>query len=642
MADNLRDIFSSIANSIRSKKGTTNTIKPANMSAEIDSISTGTDTSDATATSNDILLGKTAYIGTGKVQGTIPTYDGSYENGVECSSSSNGGASLNVLYGTTPPNDIDKIWIAANKPISTEIQTKDITIDDYLIGEVQNLGTIENTFAGSGVYFDSQYYTFCYMEDYKIVTLHYRKILVYDLKLQEFVFTYDCSSDIYNDRHGISAMIYKNNTLYFMDSYSLFSFNFNTNDFTKVVDFSTDTHCLEVLNNISYSVGYMFFYNDNEIDFLGHRYGQNNCHFRYNVKTKVCQQIAILDGTSIWLSAFGEGQHSIKVNNYVYSFRYDSDILPGVKYNISNHTIEEFTSFKEFVGGQFGGTSVFYDNEKFIYLIGGGYNSARSTIARYNILTDTFEDTEIQLLGAKSRCLSFYINNRAYMFGGSNSNRPTGYGTRLNKLDYFDIYYPLTNNNAMMVINPIKVDNAYKLIDSEDLKLYRNVKNVYIGNSDNQAQKVNIYQYNILSSTNDSYSSITFNKNSIVNNFSRIVDKINSTNNQELTVIFGGNESSIKYMVMIMAEGDHIMSAVVDEKFNYITVFAIASNGTLEENYQETPCTWTTGDSTTITFDSNLEVNTLIDIGVATVTPQELTHLGICTFETIKGEIVGK
>lgn len=88
MADNLRDIFSSIANSIRSKKGTTNTIKPTNMSAEIDSISTGTDTSDATATVNDILLGKTAYIGTGKVQGTIPTYDGSYENGVEVTAES--------------------------------------------------------------------------------------------------------------------------------------------------------------------------------------------------------------------------------------------------------------------------------------------------------------------------------------------------------------------------------------------------------------------------------------------------------------------------------------------------------------------------------------------------------------------------
>ena len=83
MLNNLQNIFTDIANAIRNKKSTSNTIKPVNMSNEILSISTGTDTSDATATSNDILLGKTAYVGTGKVQGIISTYDGSYENGVE-------------------------------------------------------------------------------------------------------------------------------------------------------------------------------------------------------------------------------------------------------------------------------------------------------------------------------------------------------------------------------------------------------------------------------------------------------------------------------------------------------------------------------------------------------------------------------
>lgn len=63
------------------------TMLPENIKSGIDiggvvgTFEGGVNTSDATATSNDILLGKTAYANNEKITGTIPTYNNEHENG---------------------------------------------------------------------------------------------------------------------------------------------------------------------------------------------------------------------------------------------------------------------------------------------------------------------------------------------------------------------------------------------------------------------------------------------------------------------------------------------------------------------------------------------------------------------------------
>ena len=136
MADttNLTNFLGDVADAIRAKKGTEDPIPAANFDTEIASIETGLDTSDATATADDILNPKIAYGNNGKIIGNILTED--IPSGLSISNKSAISSTNNYILDYSSNYDIAMSASSANNitnlSLNNNVLNKDINISQII------------------------------------------------------------------------------------------------------------------------------------------------------------------------------------------------------------------------------------------------------------------------------------------------------------------------------------------------------------------------------------------------------------------------------------------------------------------------------------------------------------------------------
>lgn len=395
-----------------------------------------------------------------------------------------GGGSLNVAYSLTPPADTSKIWLQCAEPSGVEV--KKYLDECTTLSNVANYGAISNPVSGFSSFYGA-YFNTCYIGNNQIAIVGKNHIRIYDLTTKSYTADYTISV---GENNFYSNVLYKDNILYFGYDTIFCIYNLST----------------QTLTTLSPSIGiikYMFFKSDNVITVLGYNNGSSkDVESEYNIVTSTFSIINNFLNSNYFSYVNLHDSNHICINNIFYNFYYYVGQAWYFKYSLISNTFYKFKSLENFAKeqgwDQYRRQSLVYDGERYVYLIGGnisingGSLTPLNDIVRYDIINDTFEKLGISLLGGKVNHFSLLIDNRAYIFGGNSDNGDT----RPNAIDYFDLQYPLTQNNAIITTNTINTDNSLPLINTEKLKLNSNIASAYLGNANNLAEKVNAYYWN--------------------------------------------------------------------------------------------------------------------------------------------------
>ena len=404
----LESYLTTIADAIREKKGTTEPINASNFASEILSIQ--------------------------------------------------GGGSLNVAYGTTPPSDKTKIWLQCAEPSGVEVKDKlsyNDTLKLSLYDDTQTLAV--NPFYSAIAMKDNYIYIvgglnktasneiYRYNIDNKKIEL----FLTLEKKLQNHCAT------IWREFLCIFGGVDENGTS------------------------NTTWYRVDLTNGTIYGT-------------------PNMTHFNEGTALTIKDEIYLITQTTIYKitaltldvvnsmstpTSMLSNQAVSDRERYIYIASIYDNGIKGNVYKIDTQTMT-YTTLRRLPIPTYSSGLAYFNNK--LYIFGGvDHTGNSSTVRILDVENNSFiEATEFNSI-FKASGRMFYCQNENECYVGNIKN--------IYKLSYGN---PLNQNNAIITTNTINTDNALPLINTEKLKLNSNIASAYLGNANNLAEKVNAYYWN--------------------------------------------------------------------------------------------------------------------------------------------------
>lgn len=491
------DRYKAIADAIREKNGTTELMHPADMPQAIldivggGDVTIGADYTNIVYNEDDTITltdkdgvehtMSCTYEG-GKLIGV--TYDGkavelTYDGDVlvevgktEVDMANvpvlSSGASLNIAYGETAPEDTSKLWIKANEPDK-------ITFKKEVEG-AESVSLLDEHLP------DTSYFMSCAKVGDKIYlfggggnsTYGSATIYVFDTKTETLT-SLSTALPKGNNRMGCAVVGKK---VYLFGGY---------NDRQAINVFDTETEAITTLSTTVpewlYSMGCVAV--GTKIYLLGGQGGDGyGSGSRYTIRVfdTETETFATLSAT---LPGGQESMGCAVVGTKIYLFGGYNSRTPKSLDAIYVFDVETETSSTlsvtlpvtcRWMGCEAIGTK--------IYLFGGSSDSVINTIYVFDTEAETLAELNTTLITACYGMSCANVGNRIYLFGGNN----------LNTITKFTITAPLSQGNIELQTSFL--NNVFKLINTDNAQVEMGVENVYIGNENNEAELCEAYLHN--------------------------------------------------------------------------------------------------------------------------------------------------